>query len=386
MTVTIKAGAHTRKNTLITVSLDGAVLGDISADLPVSLRYPGGKTLPAQLNMHADGSAVLTFVLDYLARGESASLTLVNTADHAPVFCAEHTASEGKVSLCIGGAEYTAYRYSIGFAKPHIGPIVNKYGENITRYDFSAKEHPHHRSIWFSHGSVRVENAETGFVSEAVDTWNENPHYGYIRTNAVTDIVSGDVCCAFTAENTWTDENGHPLCDDKTRVTLSAPAEGIVYLDIDLTLTAAYGRVTLGATKEAGPIAVRMDETLRADRTGRLTNAWGADGEGEIWMKRSEWNDYSGVTAGGHTAGIAVFDNAANAGFPTYWHSRNYGLFAPNRYYIGGDEIIEAGQSLGFRYRIVIHEGDAAAAGIREQYIDYAAAPEITVSDEGDSQ
>ena len=110
MTVTIKAGAHTRKNTLISAALDGVLLRDISADQPVGVRYPGGKTLPAQLNMHADGSAVLMFVLDYLARGESASLTLVNTADHAPVFCAEHTASEGKVSLCIGGAEYTAYR------------------------------------------------------------------------------------------------------------------------------------------------------------------------------------------------------------------------------------------------------------------------------------
>ena len=228
---------------------------------------------------------------------------------------------------------------------------------------------------------MKVENAETGFVSDEVDTWNENPHYGYIRTQKIAQTVSGDVYCAFTAENTWTDENGNPLCDDVTTVTMYQPEDGITCLDVDLTLIAAYGKVTLGATKEAGPIAVRMDETLRADKTGVLTNAWGAVGESEIWMKRSDWNDYYGVTEGGHTAGVAVFDNEANAKYPTYWHSRNYGLFAPNRYYLGGEEIIDAGEKLNFKYRIVIHEGDTAAAGIREKFIDYAAPAAVEIAE-----
>ena len=59
-------------------------------------------------------------------------------------------------------------------------------------------------------------------------------------------------------------------------------------------------------------------------------------------------------------------------------HSRNYGLFAPNRYYIGGEEIIEAGEKLTFKYRIVIHEGDTETAGIREKFIDYAAPASVT--------
>jgi len=228
---------------------------------------------------------------------------------------------------------------------------------------------------------VKVENAQTGFVSDEVDTWNENPHYGYIKTQKIAQTVSGDVYCAFTAENTWTDENGNPLCDDVTTVAMYQPEDGITCLDVDLTLIAAYGKVTLGATKEAGPIAVRMDETLRADKTGVLTNAWGAVGEGEIWMKRSDWNDYYGTTEGGHTAGVAVFDNEANAKYPTYWHSRNYGLFAPNRYYLGGEEIIEAGERLNFKYRIVIHEGDTAAAGIRAKFIDYAAPAAVEIAE-----
>lgn len=379
MKLTIKAGAHARRNTLIRAVIPAEKLAELDTAKPVAVQYAGGMTLPAQLNTKEDDSAVLTFVLGYLAKGEDAVLTVVNTGEHAPAFSAVDCADAGKVALNANGAEYTAYQYNIGFAKPHIGPIVNKYGENITRYDFEAKEHPHHRSIWFSHGSVKVENAETGFVSAEVDTWNEFEHHGYIKTNTVRDTVSGDVFCAFTAENTWTDENGNPLCDDVTTVTLSNPENGVYYFDVDLTLIAAYGKVTLGATKEAGPIAVRMDETLRADRTGTLTNAWGAVGENEIWMKRSDWNDYYGTTAGGHVAGVAVFDSEANAKYPTYWHSRNYGLFAPNRYYTGGAEEIPVGETVSFKYRIVIHEGDTEAAGIREKFIDWAAAPEVTV-------
>lgn len=377
MKLTVHAGAHTRKNALLSVVLTAEQLAGIDTNAALALRYDGGKMLAAQLKKSGE-NYVLTFVLDFLAKGEEAVLTLVY-GEAADTFAAVNLASEGRVALMAGGAEYTAYRYNIGFAKPHIGPIVNKYGENITRYDFEAKEHPHHRSIWFSHGSVKVENAETGFVSAEVDTWNENPHYGYIKTKKIAETVSGPVCSAFTAENVWTDEDGHPLCDDVTTVTMAQPEDGVTVLDVDLTLIAAYGRVTLGATKEAGPIAVRMDETLRADRTGTLTNAWGAVGEGEIWMKRSDWNDYYGITSGGHVAGIAVFDTESNAKYPTYWHSRNYGLFAPNRYYLGGEEIIEAGGTLNFKYRIVIHEGDTETAGIREKFIDYAAPAEVTV-------
>ncbi|MBP3919106.1 MAG: PmoA family protein [Clostridia bacterium] len=379
MKLTVKAGAHTRKHTLIRIPVPAETNAVLSEMQPLRLRYEGGKTTCVQLMPQEDGSAILVFVLDFLAKGETAVLTLEQGQPHDPIFSVQDDAEAGKVAICMYAQEYTAYRYRIGFAKPHIGPIVNKYNENITRYDFDAKEHPHHRSIWFSHGSVKVENAETGFTSDAVDTWNEDPHHGYIQNKRIRNLVSGDVCCAFTAENTWTDEHGNPLCDDVTTVTMSSPEDGIHVLDVELTLLADYGRVTLGATKEAGPIAVRMDETLRADRTGTLTNAWGAVGENEIWMKHSEWNDYSGITAGGHTAGIAVFDTPSNAKYPTDWHSRNYGLFAPNRYYLGEAEIIEAGEKLSFRYRIVIHEGDAEAAEIREKFIDYAAAPQVVL-------
>jgi hypothetical protein len=65
------------------------------------------------------------------------------------------------------------------------------------------------------------------------------------------------------------------------------------------------------------------------------------------------------------TLSIAICDNSANPGFPTYWHARGYGLFAANplgqRIFSNGREKLnfhlERGQSATFRYRIIIAAG-----------------------------
>jgi hypothetical protein len=84
----------------------------------------------------------------------------------------------------------------------------------------------------------------------------------------------------------------------------------------------------------------------------------------------------------GQTVGIAIFDNPANPRSPTYWHSRAYGLFAANpfgaRDFTGdksqdGSMTVEAGKTVRFRYRVVIHPGDFRAARIAELYDQYAA-------------
>ena len=61
-----------------------------------------------------------------------------------------------------------------------------------------------------------------------------------------------------------------------------------------------------------------------------------------------------------------MFDHPANVGFPAYWHARGYGLFAVNPlgrkiFSNGKDELnfsLQPGQSVTFRYRIVVHSGE----------------------------
>ena len=84
----------------------------------------------------------------------------------------------------------------------------------------------------------------------------------------------------------------------------------------------------------------------------------------------------------GKVVGIAIFDSPKNPRHPTRWHARDYGLFAANPFCEremdktqpegAGDFKLEAGKSVTFNYRIILHEGDAAQAKIAERFAEYA--------------
>jgi len=107
----------------------------------------------------------------------------------------------------------------------------------------------------------------------------------------------------------------------------------------------------------------------------------------------ASWIDYAGELED-EKLGVAIFDHPSNPRHPTTWHSRAYGLVAANpfgaqhfyadkvkRRRIGpnvpappsGDLSVEPGNSLRFRYRVVIHPGDHASAAIGRMYKAYAA-------------
>src|SRR6185436_4140537 len=108
--------------------------------------------------------------------------------------------------------------------------------------------------------------------------------------------------------------------------------------------------------------------------------AEGKTGEKEVWGKASPWVDYAG-TMDGEAIGIAIMDHPTNPRHPTYWHSRAYGLFAANIFGLhdfyndkskDGSLELKKGGTLRFRYRVMIHSGDAAAAKIADQYQKFA--------------
>ena len=80
--------------------------------------------------------------------------------------------------------------------------------------------------------------------------------------------------------------------------------------------------------------------------------------------------------------GIAIFDHPRNPKHPTLWHARGYGLFAANPFgehdFSGnptrdGGYTVAENETVTFRYRVVIHQGDAKAARVASLYEQYAA-------------
>jgi hypothetical protein len=129
-------------------------------------------------------------------------------------------------------------------------------------------------------------------------------------------------------------------------------------------------------------MAVRLTPTMRLKGKvgkGHIVNSEGQTEDG-TWGKRAAWCDYYGPVDG-QTVGVAIFDHPDNPRHPTWWHVRNYGLFAANPFGQHnferkpegvGNLVIPAGESVTFKYRFYFHKGDEKEGKVAEHYRKYA--------------
>ena len=232
-------------------------------------------------------------------------------------------------------------------------------------------DHPHHRSVWFTHGAVNGH-----------DFWAEAKDFGKVVHEAFDEIKSGKDAGVIKSRNKWVAKDGSVVCTDERVLRIyNRPANERLF-DMEITLHASNGQVTLGDTKE-GSMAVRLAETMRLKGKvgkGHIVNSEGVR-DGETWGKRAAWCDYYGPV-NDKVVGIAIFDHPQNPRHPTWWHVRDYGLFAANPFgqhdfeklpnKEAGNLVIPAGQSVTFRYRFYVHEGDEKQAKVAERYQQYA--------------
>jgi len=290
-----------------------------------------------------------------------------------------HTNDVLRVEL--NGRYFTDYYYT-NVPRPFCYPIINVSGLPMTRNfpmitnaPAEERDHPHHRSLWFAHGAVNGQ-----------DLWSEGRNSGRIVHRGFAEITSGTRSGTIKTLNVWVDKAGNVLCTDEQTIRFYAPQDDVTWLDFEINLRASNGEVTLGDTKE-GTFAMRLAESMRlkpnkdntGKPTGHIVNSEGVRDD-KTWGKRAAWCDYFGPV-GSNTVGVAIFDHPANPRHPTWWHVRDYGLFAANPFGQhdfeklsdphAGDLKIPAGQSVTFRYRVVLHDGDERQGRIAERYADY---------------
>ena len=308
-----------------------------------------------------------------------------------PVAFARHG---DQIDVSIGGKPFTTYYFGAQSPKPYLHPLRTAQGIIVTRgYPMvtnipgESKDHPHHRAMFFAHGDIN-----------GVDFWGEAQFMekAPVHVAGKTYTSSEELPKGSTVFSKLEEANGGPdsgtlralfsLVGPDGRVMGSETQEYIFRgdattrtIDCAFTITADRGvPLKMGDTKE-GAFAIRVVRSLQEPAVKMLSST-GAVGEKNIWGKRADWVDYSGEV-GGEKVGIAIFDNPANIKHPTYLHARGYGLFAVNPFgehdfyndpKRDGSVTIAAGESLTLRYRVLIHDGDAAAAKIAEAYAQYA--------------
>jgi hypothetical protein len=360
----LKAGRHVRNYCPVSFRIaknEPALHGTtLSA---VSFRDDSGRYVPVQLS--EDGEEyVLHWIIEALAANETVNYTVTDEPSRSAGSGIRFIEGENKLDVVIDGQYFTSYVYDPEVAKPYISSVIGPYGDSYTRLDFETKEHPHHRSIWVAIGDIN-----------GIDMWNEPAgRFGKQKVTGITAKVDGPVLSQLTSNQTWTSFEGKAQLEESRTITFyNTPAAGR-FIDLEVTFTATEGPVTFGATKEAGPLGIRVAESMKVANGGTMVNSFGSVGEEECWGQRAQWCDYFG-NVGGHTLGIAAFDHKDNEDYPTYWHIRNYGLLAANNLFFLGAKQFEQGQSISYKHRIYFHDGDTTNANVAEHYQDYIHPP-----------
>ena len=291
-----------------------------------------------------------------------------------------------RVDISIAGRSFTSLLYPDSLEKPVLYPVRTVRGTVVTRgfpldpIPGEPTDHPHHLGIWLNYENVN-----------GLDFWNNSfaippdkkSSYGWIRTDRITAVHSGKTGSVSYHAN-WTNQQRKVLLQENTRLEFSASGPRRI-IDRFTTLTA--DTVVTFADAKDGMLGMRVAKELQipsaADQkfkdnkgnetvvksndhsaaSGNYLTSEGAAGDA-AWSTRGRWCKLYGAM-NGDSVSIIIIDHPGNPNYPTFWHARGYGLFAANplgeKVFTNGKTAfnlhLQPGESVTFRYRIVIAEG-----------------------------
>ena len=310
------------------------------------------------------------------------------TGTPPPTMSTTHDEASKKVAVLIDGAVLTEIRYNT-FAKPVLWPIHGPGGIPLTR-DWPMKtdtpgddhDHPHHKSLWFTHGDVN-----------GIDFWKEAPDAGKIITSGYPRTTLDDAGRAVVElANEWQAPDGRIICSDTTVIRCSTVPTGTDgpfahFIHYEITVKATHGEVVFGDTKE-GTMAIRTRPEWNVERKNPLAAGTSRNSEGltgsALWGAKAAWVDYQ-APVNKEIMGIAFFDHPSNLRHPTTWHARDYGLVAANPFGLhdfskknpqgAGKFTLPAGSEQTWKYGFLLYKGTLTPTQIKAAWTTWAALP-----------
>jgi hypothetical protein len=295
-------------------------------------------------------------------------------------------ADSDHITITINGQPFSDFYFGANYPKPFLAPLRTAHGLIVTRrypmenVEGESRDHQHHRGLFIGYGEINGLNFwENEFKYQSNAPKNFDPaKNGKIVLRKLDEVKGGKKSGTIKATFDWVGPDGAPILEEKRTMAFYANPEDQRVLDFDFTLTAKK-TAQFADTKE-GFFAIRIADSMTEKNGGLMTNSEGAETEKNVWGKRANWVDYDGTVAG-QRVGIVIFDHPGNYNHPERWHSRAYGLFAVNPFGLKdfdpkskdkGDCTLKAGDTLRFRYQVMIHPGDVPKKKLDELYAEYA--------------
>jgi hypothetical protein len=311
--------------------------------------------------------------------------------------------AEKKVDVMVDGKLFTSYIYPDNVKKPVLWPVISPAGNMLTRsFPMITKEgdrtdHPHHVGIWLNYGDVN--GLDFWNNSEAISP-EKRDGYGTIYHQSIDKVESGDGAAQLATSAVWKSPDDIKMLEEQTSFEFMA-MEGFRIIDRTTTLTAVIDEVNFTDNKE-GMFAIRVARELELpsekptnlmDSHGNVTRVEKMDNTlvkgdyrssegvtgGKVWGTRARWMKLASEIKGEEVA-IVIIDHPSNVGYPTYWHARDYGLFAANTlgqkiFSKGENELnfsLKKGESVTFKYKLVVAAQNLTDDAINHLADDYA--------------
>jgi len=245
----------------------------------------------------------------------------------------------------------------------YVHPLYDLDGRVLTD-DFPI-DHYHHRGLSWNWPKVWVNE-------ERYDLWHihgmRNELKGlYQIFDKWTLRETGPVCALLGIKNHWETQDGQHVMDENVLFRVFRKTGAGRTIDVQLTWTAIESIKLSGQDKKGyGGFNLRF-----APRENTYITSQAGPEASDSDLRTFAWVDFSAQFEGqSEYSGAAVFQHPYNPDFPAGWCLRYYG-------FIGvawpGLEVVELepGESFTLKFRLYVHDGDAAQGVVEQAYHAY---------------
>lgn len=268
------------------------------------------------------------------------------------------------IELADPGRELPLWRYVYGGRpKPYFHPVCTPAGHCLTL--FEPHDHVWHRGLWYTIKFINGENF-----------WEEHAPFGTQQTllpPSVEHMADGRISMRSALD--WLRPGGESRVFYEQRRIDYVPLDAHAYaLDFETALTAqadllldrtpyttwgGYGGLIVRGTRNWQETRLLFPDGSTSDRPTGIPAAW---------------CDMSGKLDGGpdQTGGVAMFDHPENPRHPTPWYGATGAGHYFNAAFLFHEPMnVAGGQTLTFRYRVLVHDGVWDVPQVQAAYHDY---------------
>ncbi|HEY3333460.1 MAG TPA: PmoA family protein [Capsulimonadaceae bacterium] len=265
------------------------------------------------------------------------------------------------VELFVPSRDECLWRYSYGEKpKPYFHPLRTPAGFCLSL--FEPHDHFWHRGLWFTIKFINGENF-----------WEEHVEHGVQRSPTPPTISHpGSDLVVIEHQQLWERPNdAGTVFVEQRRIEYRPLSDAAYALDWEIVLVAQsdllLDRTPFTTWGGYGGL------TMRGNRNWQQTNLLFADGStsDRPLGVPSNWCDLSGVFDGGRdsTGGVAIFDHPDNVRHPSPWYGGTGSGHYFNAAFLFHEPMsINEGDSLRFRYRVLVHDGEMDVDALNKAY------------------